>query len=353
MCSTSMNQCCISGDMRIITENGLGRAEDLYNIGTATTISIAEQIASEQDVSIKQEASSIFKIEEDAVLKVSTDEGYSIEVTPNHQFYLDSGEWRKAKNLVEGDVVRLLDHQGLFGSHGTYEEGVLQGVLSENRSESFEDSGLTVSFDNISQASSVEITQLYEWVSAISNQSDMSLSMSSVTSSELEEVIKQSPLDRDELQGKIPDSVFTGSIKLVRGFLQSIFELRGEVKNPAEEQMYLNIYGDSSEYLKDIQLLLLNFGVKSTLSLSENEPVLRIRGNSIVTYEENIGFLSSTSYKSNRFESCFTDQEDDLLEIEEDYTATISDTEYLYEEPVYSLTEPTTESYIVNGFVSK
>lgn len=345
---------CVAGDVRIITENGMGRAEDLYNMGLATVVTVADFVAETEDASITQESSSVYELERSPIVKVETEEGYTIRVNPDHMFYVDS-DWVEADSLHEGDRLRLLDHQGLFGKHGTYEEGVIQGILAENDSSEFEEGEFSVSFENISQTSSSEVTQLYEWVSAISQHEDsQEIQMSEVNSSELETALKQSSINRDALQGEVPESIFTASKKLVRGFLQTIFELRGNVENPEDGLMYIELYGDEREYLQDIQQLLINLGVKSDLEeLPESSDRLVIENESVVRFVENIGALDASSYKSKRLMSFFEEQEQALLEEEQPYTATVTSVASDGTEMVYGLTEPTTRSYIANGFVSR
>jgi len=38
-------------------------------------------------------------------IKLSFDDGYIIECTPNHKFLLKSGEWKQASDLTESDEL--------------------------------------------------------------------------------------------------------------------------------------------------------------------------------------------------------------------------------------------------------
>jgi ribonucleoside-diphosphate reductase alpha chain len=346
---------CVTGDSRIITKNGMGRAGDLYNMGMSTVVSVADFIAQDEDVSITQESSSVYEAGRESIVKITTEEGYSIRVSPNHQFSVDD-DWKEAENVQEQDELRLLDHQGLFGKHGTYEEGIIQGILSENDSTEFEAGDFSISFKNISSAASSEVTQLYEWVSAISQHEDSKeIQMSDVKADQLQNALEQSSINRDELQGSVPDSVFTGSRKLVRGYLQAIFELRGSVNvTDDDDSMRLEFYGDDYSYLEDLQLLLINFGIKSSLEeLPESSDRLIIEKESVVMFVENIGTLDASSEKSNTLSTMFEERESDLLEEEQEYVATVEDVETDGTEMVYGLTEPTTQSYIANGLISR
>lgn len=345
---------CITGNARIITDNGLGRAEDLYNMGTATVVSVADSIAESKEASITQESSSVYTAGKDTVIKVETEEGYTIRVSPSHQFRVD-GEWKEAESLQNGDNLELLDHQGLFGKHGTYEEGVVQGVLSENNAPSFTDSSFSISFENISSSASPEVVQLYEWVSAMSKHEDgREIQLSEVSSEQLENALEQSSINRGSLQSEVSESVFTGSRELVRGYLQAISELRGNIQDPDEDLMQIEIYGDDTTYLTNIQLLLLNFGVTSTLDrLPEASNRLVIEGESVVMFVENIGLLDKSSEYGEQVSKLYDEQESELLDMGCEYTATVESIETDGTENVYGLTEPTTESYISNGFVSK
>jgi len=108
---------CFHPDTRISTEHGLIRIEDLYNRVQDGEVNVAVHTGS----NIVMRPATIFSTGINPILKVNFKSGREISVTPNHNFLLRNGTKKPAAELKAGDSV---DIQCAAGSFGQYDCGL-------------------------------------------------------------------------------------------------------------------------------------------------------------------------------------------------------------------------------------
>ncbi len=343
---------CVTGDTRVYTENGILTAKELYEAGTANTVTVAQTLSSDE---VGKESSSVFKTGEKEVFTITTEDGYELRVTADHQIYTTDGEWVEAQDLSAGDTVQLLDREGLFGSHGTLEEGVLSGVLTATDDEDIDSVHYEVSLENITASAPFEVKQAFEGLNmaCVDGEDETTISVS-----ELADRLTEAEVSAD--MEAVPDEVYTGSREFVKGFLQSVFSIKGDIVNPSDDLPFVSLRSENKSELQDIQQLLLNFGITSKILQGQNHPeyhFLEIHGESVVAFEDSINFLgayqssSQNRYKRKRLSSVVEADEEELEEIETSYSATVEAIETDGVEEVFDLVEPDTHSFIANGVV--
>ncbi|EMA39397.1 ribonucleoside-diphosphate reductase [Halococcus morrhuae DSM 1307] len=369
---------CVTGDTLISTERGLVPAEELYEQGVATDVVVDGRLSDDR---IK-EASSVYKTGEKDVYELSTEEGYELRLTADHRVMTDDG-WVEAGELDAGDTVHIADRKGAFGQHGTVEEGKVLGWLvgdghlkhGEERavlnfydedcaiSEEFADDVNDVVREPVGNANyEVGVSQIqradeYRGVDAREER---------IRSSRLYELAEQAGLVEEKLQ--VPSSVFQGSEEMARGFLRALFTADGSVQGTREKGFSVRLSSSERDLLGDVQRLLLNFGIRSTIYENRRDAGTRelpdgnggtksydvraqhelvVSGARLVAFEEEIGFL-------------LDDKTDALAERLDSYgrgpylskaEATVESVELDGHEPVYDLTEPDTNSFVGNGLV--
>jgi ribonucleoside-diphosphate reductase alpha chain len=167
---------------------------------------------------------------------------------------------------------------------------------------------------------------------------------------------------------EVPSSIFTATEDAVSGFLQGIFSSDGTIGfQEKNKTAYIRLTSKSQKLLKQVQLLLLNFGIKSRLYDRSRKPrktfrytskngeertyasdgvlfELNISRDNIPRFTKKIGFLCKKHCiklakieKRSYYKDVF---EDEVLEIKPNGT-----------EAVYDLAEPQTHSFICNGIV--
>ncbi|MGQ9510759.1 MAG: LAGLIDADG family homing endonuclease, partial [Thermaceae bacterium] len=171
------------------------------------------------------------------------------------------------------------------------------------------------------------------------------------------------------VEKRVPESIFTAPREAVRGFLRGLFSSDGTVeRNDKKQSCSVRLVSSSLEFLRDVQLLLLNFGIFGRIHhrrkggqkrLSDGRGGLKtypvvdqyeliIGSESRDRFAQIIGFIQPEKqakleeFIQNRRRGTYTQRfETTVLKVEEAGRA-----------PVYDLTEPATHSLIANGLVA-
>jgi len=272
---------CVTGDTLISTENGLVPAEELYETGVATDVVVDGRLSEDR---IK-EASSVYKTGEKDVYRLKTDEGYEIRLTADHRVRTDEG-WTEAAELDEGDTVHVQNRKGEFGSHGTAAEGrVLGWLVGDGHLKHGEERGVLNFYDKDTQVSDAFADDVNEVVRAPTGNADYEVGVSEIPRSDdyrgtgalehrirserLYEVAEEAGLADEKLN--VPDAVMRGTEEMARGFLSALFSADGSVQGNAEKGVSVRLTSTDADLLRDVQRLLLNFGVYSKIYEERHE----------------------------------------------------------------------------------
>ena len=369
---------CVTGDTLISTESGLIPAEELYEQGVARDVVVDGRL-SEETV---KEASSVYKTGEKDVHRLTTEEGYELRLTADHRVMTDEG-WVEAEDLDAGDTVHIQNRKGAFGQHGSAAEGRVLGWLvgdghlkhgEERAVLNFDDDDAEVSrafADDVNAVvreptgnadyeigvSEIERSDDYRGVGAVEQR---------VRSARLYEYAEEAGLVGDKLS--IPDAVMGGSEEMARGFLRALFSADGSVQGTTENGSSVRLASMDLDLVKQVQQLLLNFGIASTVYEGRREPGTRelpdgtggtaeydtngfhevaVAKENLEQFRDEVGFLLSDK----------SDALDDILAAydrgpyAERFEATVATVEPAGHEAVYDLTEPATNSFVANGLV--
>ncbi len=168
---------------------------------------------------------------------------------------------------------------------------------------------------------------------------------------------------------RFTDAVFQLDRASLAGVLRGLFTADGTVAHYGDKSQYVSLDSCSVELLRQVQLLLLSFGIKAKLYRDrrvvgqatammpdgkggvKEYPVqqmhsLRISRSSRVVFEREIGFVPGSPKcerlaRLNREVTTYADRMDDAVE----------SLEYLGVEEVYDLTEPVTHHFVANGLI--
>ncbi|MFB6146900.1 MAG: LAGLIDADG family homing endonuclease, partial [Halobacteriaceae archaeon] len=369
---------CVTGDTLVSTERGLVPAEELYEQGVATDVVVDGRLSEDR----VKEASSVYKTGEKDVYRLTTEEGYELRLTADHRVMTGEG-WVEARDLDAGDVVHVQNRKGEFGQHGSAAEGRVLGWLvgdghlkdGERRAVlNFYDEDADVSSSFADDVNAVVREPLgnadYEvGVSEIARDDDYRGAQAveqRVRSTRLYEYAEEVGLVEDKLQ--VPDAVMRGSEEMARGFLQALFTADGSVQGDVETGVSVRLWNTDADLLKEVQQLLLNFGVASkvyedretagTSELSDGrggtreyetqaQHELAVVKDNLVRFRDEIGFLLDDKQQA-------LDERLDAYDrgpYSERFEATVESVEHDGHEAVYDLTEPDTNSFVADGLV--
>ncbi|MRJ02074.1 MAG: hypothetical protein GXO19_04310 [Epsilonproteobacteria bacterium] len=361
---------CVTGDTRLATQFGLVRADELEKMGEellATYDLRTDGEREERGVGVAP-CLKMYKTKENAeVYRVTTRDGYGIKATPWHEFYtVREGEVVKLplRELKEGDLLLIQSARGQFGSEGSYELGFIAGVVAGSRG---------YSDGTVAGPESDEVLEEAVWrafgkvtggrecgVVPTSRSGEISEAVQ-LQIGEMGEVLEEFGL-RGEMELQVPEFVFRGREECVRGYLQGLFTSRGSVQGG--EGLLLELPSPSRKFLEEVQLLLSNFGIKSTLSVEEGRgggvgreelpqlSPLRVEGESALLFLQEIGFMGSKQGKAWRVVEESGEFAIDGYGRKGYFETEIEKIEFLGYEDVYDTTQLYNHSLIFNGIVT-
>lgn len=367
---------CVTADTIIYTDKGLISIRDLiYKQGNKVNVVTDARFGQESSIS---SASPVFLTGRKEVFRLQTREGYSLRATANHRIMTPQG-WVELQNLKTGDGIHILNRKGGFGSTGSLELGRTLGwivgdgsLTSKKAILSFWGSeqqlaGMFAEYATRLAAPFTDPTRPAEQYS-IEPRQIVEREETRVTSTRLYELALLHGLNPGEGKLKVPETVFSGSEQMQRGFLQALFSADGTVADNREKGASVRLTSVSKELLHSVQQLLLNFGIASRIYLNRHSAgptilpdgkggrreyecqarhELAISKRNLELFASEIGFIAGEKQlKLNNHLRGMTRGTSS-----ENFVATVESIEFDGIEDVYDLTEPLTSSFIANGIV--
>ena len=363
---------CVTGDTLVYTARGLVRIDALKGA--------TEPIEVPRDGRFGTDswglATAVVETGVKPVFRLTTREGYEVRLTADHRVMTAAG-WRRADQLVPGDRLHVFNGKGGFSGHGTLEEGRVLGWLVGDGYVTAE--GRTVlSFSGDEKRALGPLFARYVNALLGSKPGDRydvgcidipARDQCTVASSRLTALVAQRFGMRAE--GKtdvVPPTILAGSEDLQRGFLQALFTADGHVSGHPDKGVSVRLTSVSRPLLRDIQRMLLGFGIASRIYgdrhgrretilpdgrgghrayVSQPDHGLVVGRDNVTRFASEIGFL--TGRKRDHLETAL-----------ETYTRGPHREAFVARfaalipdgvEPVYDVKEPFTQSFVANGLV--
>lgn len=327
---------CVPGHVRLHNSNGLSTALSLYKGNDLLELTVDNGTLGEAPGTTIRTGVPVFKTDESArVYKVETEDGYSMESTLWHEYYSTRGKLTLSK-LKVGDDLLLQSGAGQWGEHGDELLGKILAYISILP--------VVESVEDFSMPDSVA-SELFKFIIA-----------TYVSTESTTEIAKYSAYDPNnifsnkELNGILNET----SDVMVPGFMwgatrvctvewiatvlnnTAVFKLDG-IESTIELQ------ADNLEFLQSLQLLLINFGIKSSIV---NGGTLVIKGLHAASYLDIFNFTGTGSAQADTW--FITSERPIVLE----NLSRIKTITYVGMSPVYDTTQADHNSVIFNGFVT-
>jgi len=301
---------CVVGDTLILTDKGLIPIKEIVPDAKPN---------SDNDIDLKvvslnrkvHKADRLFHSGTHPVLKITTDLGLEIEGTFNHPILVwttdpQTGkpkfEWKLLEDVNEGDYLVAVRGSQYFPQKDeiTEDEALLLGSLV---SEGYTSEG-RIGFNNTDR----EFCQLFEtsfrnvyssnlcrYERALS--SGKVLSEYQICAKAVVEELTDKLGNAKSADKEIPAVVLRSSKRVQRAFLRALFEGDGSV-NEGKNTVYVTYHSKSLKLLKQLQIVLLNFGVVAKLHKDTNGYRLLISEyHNVKRFAEEIGFLTRKQEK--------------------------------------------------------
>lgn len=253
---------CITADTLVSTSNGIRSIGELYNEGKPFTVIVDGK---------PYLSSPVFKTGTKPVYRLITKEGYQIKLTGDHKVFTKRGKIEAGK-LIQGESI-VLTTGGSFGIHGTLDEGQVLGWLVGDGSMKEDVAALYFYRKEKEELAPrfaamvslmVDGEQMAHRAYPIAPQYVEKEDKAVIESVRLWRMAKRYGLSHEN-KYIVPNSVFAGSESMQRGYLQGLFSSDGHVAGTAQKGVSVRLTSVSKTLLIDVQRLLLNFGIVSTL----------------------------------------------------------------------------------------
>jgi ribonucleoside-diphosphate reductase alpha chain len=283
----SSNLCCIAADQRVVTSEGLVTVGHLYERarklelvgGGGNTPLTSEAVNTVYSRSGPVEAGPMLLPRPDApIVRIWTKEGYTHKVTPDHKVWVVDQGWVEAQNLKRGDQIEIQQAEGLWGPVDAIDKALVCGLIAgdgtflnqrgESKSACIDVWGNGFSLiDEVEQSVYRILNEAGEYAATTSSLSPK------FSGDEYKLRLCSAPLARvlcaegftAETKLKVPQFVWTGTRETAAAYLRGLYAADATVESSGEVTTCA-LASVSRDFLGEIQIILANFGVKSSLT---------------------------------------------------------------------------------------
>jgi len=296
---------CVVGDTLIHTDKGLIKIKDIVpdskeNSDNPIKIKV-------QSLNRKINYSDMFfNSGKHKTIRVETEEGYEIEGSFNHPvltWTLEDGKpvykWKTLDSIKVGDYLVVSRENDIHNNQDliTEEEAILlgsfisEGYIPENR-KGFNNigKGYATVFENALKRGCGETFRGYERAL----KSEETAVECQIQYKDIVQDVMEKESDEKSLEKEIPYVVLQSSKKIQRAFLRALFEEDGTVYETVRA-VNISYSSKSKKLLKQLQVLLLNFGIIS--KIQQNYRLIISGYQNVKLFKEEIGFFGNKQEK--------------------------------------------------------
>jgi len=393
---------CVVGESLIVTENGLERIKNIYQsykngrLNGGINVLTDNRVLGSEGVTLRNSVK-IYENGEEEVFKLTTKSGYELVATANHKVLTTEG-WVKLANLNSNHEVMIQSGTGSFRKNERlpFDHNYLNSFTKRAKL-------------NLPSVWSKELGQVLGWLTGDGwlrsgdkncrvgfsfGKKDRSVLdylkpiLNKWYGKEIEEINRGNNSYHLSYHGKgfieffkllgvkslkainkaVPESIFTAPKEAITGFLQGLFSSDGTINiQKANGTVYIRLCSNSKRLLKEVQLLLLNFGIKSKIYDRKRPPQKKFGYTTIhgerrnyftsgiffelqISKQNILNFLNFIGFIGDKFV-----EKIDILRNKNFYSDHFYDKVKFIDrygkEVVYNLTEPVSTSYIAGGIV--
>ncbi|MDD5321749.1 MAG: LAGLIDADG family homing endonuclease [Methylococcales bacterium] len=375
---------CVTADTRLHTQYGMVKTCDLYDSGAALNVTVDNRALGLKDkgTTIRPAKPAFMTAASADVYRVTTHDGYEIKATAWHDFYTDRGKI-KLKDLKLGDKLLIQSGKGQFGQQGDKNFGTLLGFITgdghfTNRGKQQQAAVINLWNDDRGFAPKL-VTYINQLVAStiLQHNAPRSYTVSAVVVPDRNMIMIRSVLlarvlafygfNKDS-KLCVPEAIWQGNEACVKGYLSALFQCDGTVNVSGKSQSCsIRLASSHRQLLKEIQILLANFGVFSRIRKRRDASLrmlpngkgeqkaysckadyeLIIDGQAREQFMQEIGFLGEE--KNQKYHDWKIDKK--LLKTQS-YLSEISEISYVGKEAVFDTTQVDHNTVIFNGLVT-
>jgi ribonucleoside-diphosphate reductase alpha chain len=278
----SSNLCCMTEDQRIVTDKGIVTVKELYD--TQERVKVAGR-----DGAISNASEMLLPRPDAPIVKIVTDEGYEHKVTPDHRVWVKDKGWVEAQNLAKGDLLEI-QHTPIFGTVDKPKLAFLAGMIAGDGT--YGPSAVCIDVwhpktsylkeeieEAVEEVISSEFRQVRMKLAADGSRAGSKSSLVPkfsgnenkfrLSSGALAIILEDEGFTR-ETKLSIPEFVWKGTRETMAQYIRGLYLSDGTTQGTGEVCI-ASIASISRSLLKDLQILLANFGIKSSLTFHQSK----------------------------------------------------------------------------------
>ncbi|MBI4625105.1 MAG: hypothetical protein HY736_18035, partial [Verrucomicrobia bacterium] len=282
----SSNLCCMTADQRVVTAEGVVTVGELYTrarraalVGPdGNTVLTAEPVNTVFGRRGPVPAGPMLLPRPDApIVRIVTKEGYTHKVTPDHKVWVVGRGWVEAQELKRGDLIEIQQAEGLWGAVRAEDLAFLSGLIAGDGTFMVREGTISVMLDVWAQEFGL-IDEIEQCVARTLAAHDEEVRTTSsleprfigdeyrrrLTSAPLARVLAARGFTR-ETKLRVPEFVWTGTRETAAAYLRGLYAADASVEASGEITT-CSLASVSREFLAQIQILLANLGIKSSLT---------------------------------------------------------------------------------------
>lgn len=299
---------CVAPETLVLRESGLCRIKNISN---------SREEYSPLNINIWglggfHNAENFYYGSKQATLKITLDSGYQLECTPIHPIW-NGNEWIKAEDLTLGTLIPIQYGQNIWGSgidfsgFSSTNHGLLNWKFSTDliTEDFFYLLGLIHADGNYSK-DNVTVTKKKdpEIVKFLNNYGFITRKDGihhDLCSREFCSLLEFLTFKHGAKFKSFPEKLFACTKQQIKSFLQGIFDGDGSSNSSPSKYGRIKLTSTCLEFIKDLQVVLLNFGIVSCIYSEEKKPSKKVKVFSTVYNLEITGHFAHIFYRDIGF----------------------------------------------------
>jgi ribonucleotide reductase alpha subunit len=359
---------CVTGDTRLLTENGYIRADELANSEENPKIVIDKRMVGETTV-ITPLHKMVMTSQKEKIYRATFGDGSSIKCTGYHEFpILVDGKVEKKKLLdIKDEPIYLHKQETELGTEHLPDDSFVMGVITGDGNIKYNRrTDKNVVYINIYDATLELQDRIESTVHRVlkrkkklphfkEQMNAKNSKKKQLISTQLATHFSKYNFNKDTID-RVPDILFKADKESITSYLKGLYSVAGNIHIDGSQHKFLEIQitSKSIEFIEDLKLLFSMLGFYGEIYHRRDWVRFDLKGNYAVKFVEEIGLLIQRSDKVAR-EIISNLKEKMIIPFREnrEWTTKIISCVEIGEEPVYDLTsEPVSNTVIFNGIVT-
>lgn len=388
---------CVASDSLISTASGLERVDSI----TAEQIVVDKRAYSADSALVSlQYGAELVKPTNRLMTgykdcyRLETKSGYELTATPDHRILTTEG-WKELSELTQQDSILIQSGAGSFNTNAKLPFDVQNQIIGKNGrkyelhlpsewsrelgmllgwmvgdgfyNETYHKAGLVFAKEDKDARDIIQpIFEKYCNRQINEVKYDNGCIQLRSSSKYVINFLKNLGMKQANEEREVPSALFTATPEAVIGFLEGLFSSDGTIAMGSESRNYIRLNSSSKKLLKQVQLLLLNLGIRSSIydrsTAAKTFRYVNKKGEAIKYKTSGINYeLNVSKENASRFASLIVfaqsknkDKVALLQKFEfykERFTDKVRSKEFVGKREVWDITEPATHSFIANGIV--